>query len=465
MRTLLRGGTVVTAADTFRADVLIDGTRITALADSIDAPADRVLEVDGALLLPGLVDSHTHLAMPTMGTVTADDFDTGTAAAAAGGTTTVVDFAMQTDGSLVTGLRAWHERAAGRTHIDYGFHMAITEASPRALAEMAELVDAGVSSFKVFMAFKGSFMADDDALLRVLRRTRETGGLVQVHAENGDAIELNIADAREAAHTTPRYHAETRPPSTEQEATSRAVYLARWAARPVFFVHVSCGGAVGEIAAARAAGFPIYGETCTHYLLLTQDELYREGFEAAKYVCSPPLRTETDQDALWSALRTRTLQVTTTDHCPFNFCGQKELGRDDFSKIPNGLPTIEHRLTLLHQHGVRTGRLAWPELVDLTSTTPARLFGLERKGRIAPGFDADIVVFDPQAHLTISAGSHHMAVDYTPFEGWECQGAPALVLSRGEVVYRDGELVSAPGRGQFVRRTTGPFGPGAITAL
>ncbi|MFG1955786.1 dihydropyrimidinase [Micromonospora sp. NPDC048830] len=465
MRTLLRGGTVVSAADQFRADVLIEGSRITQLGESLDVTADQVLDVAGCLLLPGLVDSHTHLAMPTMGTVTADDFNTGTAAAAAGGTTTVVDFALQTEGSLLAGLEAWRERAAGQSHIDYGFHLAVTEASPEAISEMQAVVDQGVTSFKVFMAFKGSFMADDEQLLRVLRRTRETGGLVQVHAENGDAIEVNIAEALGRGEIAPQFHAKTRPDSTEQEATARAIHLARWAKRPVFFVHVSSAAAVSEIQMARAAGSPVYGETCVHYLTLTEDELARPGFDGAKYVCSPPLRTLSDQAVLWSALRQQSLQICTTDHCPFNFCGQKELGKDDFSKIPNGLPGIEHRLTLLHEYGVRAGRLTMPELVGITSTAPARMFGLDRKGRLAPGYDADIVVFDPESHMTITARGHHMAVDYTPYEGWECRGAPVTVFSRGEVVFRDGDLVSTPGRGQYIRRTPGPFGPGEVDSL
>ncbi len=465
MRTVLRGGTVISAAGEARADVLIEDGQVAALQQDLHATADRDVDVSGCLLLPGLVDSHTHLAMPTMGTVTADDFDTGTAAAAAGGTTSIVDFAMQTDGSLRHGLAAWQERAHGKAHIDYGFHLAVTDASPAAVEEMQAVVDEGVTSFKVFMAFKGSFMADDEQLLRVLRRTRQTGGLVQVHAENGDAIEVNIADALDRGDTGPHAHAATRPASTEQEATARAVHLAHWAKRPLFVVHVSSAEAVSEIQSARDKGRPVFGETCVHYLTLTEKELARPGFDGAKYVCSPPLRTRADQDVLWSALRQHSLQICTTDHCPFNFSGQKQLGRGDFSKIPNGLPTIEHRLVLLHEHGVRAGRLTMSELVAVTSTAPARMFGLDRKGSIAPGYDADIVVFDPEADFTITAKHQHMAVDYTPFEGWKCQGAPTLVLSRGDVVFESGQVTSSPGRGQYLRRSFGPFGPGEMTSL
>ncbi|QIZ38636.1 dihydropyrimidinase [Saccharopolyspora sp. ASAGF58] len=465
MRTLLRGGTVVTATDQLRADVLVEDRRILALQQDLEATADQEFDVSGTLVLPGLVDSHTHLAMPTMGTVTADDFASGTEAAAAGGTTTIIDFALQTDGSLRRGLAAWEERADGMAHIDYGFHLAITEATPDAIAEMADVVADGVTSFKIFMAFKGSFMADDEQLLRVLRRTRETGGLVQVHAENGDAIEVNITEALARGETSPFAHATTRPTSTEQEATARAVHLARWAKRPIFVVHVSSADAAREIQAARDEGVPVYGETCTHYLTLTEDELARPGFEGAKYVCSPPLRSHADHEVLWSALRQRALQICTTDHCPFTFCGQKQLGEDDFSKIPNGLPTIEHRLPLLFQHGVRAGRLSVSDLVAVASTNPARMFGLERKGAIAPGFDADIVVLDPEKSLTINAQAQHMAVDYTPFEGWECRGAAALVFSRGELIFDGTEVLSQPGRGEYVPRSFGDFGPGEITRL
>jgi dihydropyrimidinase len=465
MRRLLRGGTVVTACESFRADVLTDGEQIASIGRDLAADADAVVDVGGCLLLPGLIDSHTHLAMPTMGTVTADDFDTGTAAAAAGGTTSIVDFALQTNGSLCEGLSVWQQKASGKAYIDYGFHLAVTDASPRAIEEMQDLVDAGVTSFKVFMAFKGSLMADDEQLLRVLRRTAATGGLVQVHAENGDAIEVNVEEALAAGHTEPRYHAATRPPGVEAEATARAIRLAEWAQRPVFFVHVSCADAVHQIQQARDRGQSVFAETCVHYLMLTEDELARPGFDGAKYVCSPPLRSPADQDVLWSALRQRALQICTTDHCPFNFCGQKHLGQHDFSKIPNGLPSIEYRLPLLYDRGVRAGHITENDLVALTATTPAEIFGMPGKGRLKPGADADIVVFDPARHITLSARTHHMAVDYSPFESWECQGAPAIVYSRGEEVCRDGAVLNSPGRGRFLRRTLGRFPPGPMPYL
>jgi dihydropyrimidinase len=308
-------------------------------------------------------------------------------------------------------------------------------------------------------------MVDDAQLLAVLRRTRETGGLVQVHAESGAVIAANIAAELAQGHTSPRYHAVARPPSTEAEATSRAIHLANWANRPIYFVHVSCAEALSEIEQARAAGAPVFGETCVHYLLLTRDELARPGGDGAKYLCSPPLRTESDQRALWSALRRRALQNCTTDHCPYGFQSHKHSGLEDFSKIANGLPTIEHRLSLLYEHGVRTGRLTLPELVNIAATSPARMFGLANKGQIAPGYDADITIFDPDATIEISQGSQHMAVDYTPYEGWTCRGRAAVVLSRGEVVYRSDEILGEPGRGRYLHRDVGPFPPGAAPAF
>ena len=453
MRTLIRGGRVVTAAEEYDGDVLVEDETVLATGAGLDALADDVIDATGCLVLPGLVDNHTHLSMPFGGTMSCDDYDTGTAAAVAGGTTCIVDFAIQTDGSLLKGLETWQERADGAAHIDYGFHLAVTDASTAALGEMEQAVAEGVTTFKCFMAYKGQLMVSDEALLGVLRQTGRTGGLVLVHCENGDAIEVYQREALAAGHVEPRYHATTRPPAVEGEATGRALRLAEWAGRPIFVVHVTCEEAVREIQAGRDRGLPVFGETCIQYLFLTVDELARPGFEGAKYVCSPPLREERHQEILYAALRQGALQGVSTDHCPFNYEGQKDLGRDDFTKIPNGLPAIEFRLSLLYDRAVRAGRLSLPELVRLTSTEPARIFGLApRKGTIAPGADADIVIFDPERELTISAQTHTMNIDYDPFEGWEVRGAPRTVLSRGEIVVADGDVVSRPGRGRYVRR-------------
>lgn len=458
MRTLVRGGRVVGSDGEFSGDVLIEGQTIAQVGTAIEASVDRVVDASGCVVMPGLIDNHTHLSMPTSGTVTCDDFETGTAAAVAGGTTCIVDFAMQTDGSLLKGLEAWHAKAEGRAHIDYGFHLAVTDANERAIAEMQDAVDAGVSTFKVFMAFKGAFMVDDDQMLRVLRRTGETGGMLLVHAENGDAIDVLQRDALAAGNVAPRYHALTRPADTEAEATSRAIRLARWAERPLFVVHVSCAEAVGEVQRARDRGEPIFAETCVQYLLLTDEELSRPGYDGAAFICSPPLRRRADQGVLWAALGSGGLQGCSSDHCPFTL-EQKRLGIDDFTKTPNGMPTIEHRLSLMYEHGVRTGRLSLPDLVEVTSTGPARIFGLESKGRIAPGMDADLVIFDPERELHIAAATHYMASDYDPFEGWRCRGAVRTVLARGETVVEDGKVVSTPGRGRYVPRTAFPPGP------
>lgn len=452
MRTLVQGGEIVTAGGVRRADVLIEDERIAQIGVGLDATGAAVVDAAGCLVLPGLVDNHTHMAMPTSGTVTCDDFESGTAAALAGGTTTIVDFALQTEGSLLRGLERWREKAAGRAHCDYGFHLAVSDANAQAVAEMDRAVQEGVTSFKVFMAFKGAFMVDDEQMLRVLRRTGDTGGMLLVHAENGDAIELYQQEALAAGDTAPRFHGTTRPPEAETEATSRAIRLAAWARRPLFVVHVSCEGAVREVQAARDRGEPVHAETCIQYLTLTGEEMARPGFDGAQFVCSPPLRTERDQEVLFGALRQGALEIVSTDHCPFTL-EQKAMGKGDFTKMPNGLPVIEHRLSLLYDRGVRAGRLTLPELVAITATNPAKRFGLApRKGEIAPGADADLVVFDPERELTISARTHHSASDYDCYEGWTVRGAPRTVLSRGEVVVNDGEVVSTPGRGQYLKR-------------
>jgi dihydropyrimidinase len=452
MSRLIRGGRVVTATDAFDADVLIDGESIVAIGTGLSA--DEEIDASGCLVMPGLVDNHTHLSMPFGGTWSCDDYDTGTAAAAAGGTTSIVDFCIQyVGGTLKDALDEWHGRADGAAHIDYGFHMAITDASEAAIAEMGQCVQDGVTSFKVFMAYKGALMVDDEQFLAVLEETGKTGGLVMVHCENGDAVVRYQKEAMAAGNTSPKYHAATRPPAVEGEATSRAIRLAEWAGRPLFVVHVTCEESVNEIRAARDRGLPIFGETCIQYLYLTVDDLDRPGFEGAKYVCSPPLREEKNQAVLYQALRQGALQGISTDHCPFNYSDQKELGLDDFTKIPNGLPAIEHRLTLLYDRSVRQGHMSVVDLVRHGSWGPARIFGLDSKGALAPGFDADVVVFDPEVKHTISASTHVMNVDYDPFEGWEVQGKPRFVLSRGDTVYADGKVVSEPGHGRFVKRS------------
>ncbi len=452
MRRLIRGGRVVTATDAFDADVLIDGESVVAVGTGFDA--DDVIDASGCLVMPGLVDNHTHLSMPFGGTWSCEDYNTGTASAAAGGTTAIVDFIIQyVGGSLKDAREEWQGRANGAAHIDYGFHMAITDARPEVVAEMDECVAEGITSFKVFMAYKGALMVDDEQFIAVLEQTGKSGGLVMVHCENGDAVVRYQKEAIQEGNTDPKFHAWSRPPEVEGEATGRAIRLAEWTKRPLFVVHVTCEDSVVEIQRARDRGLPIYGETCLQYLMLTVDELARPGFEGAKYVCSPPLRETRHQEVLYKALRQGALQGISTDHCPFNYKEQKELGLGDFTKIPNGLPAIEHRLTLLYDRSVRNGHMSVVDLVRHCSWGPARIFGLDSKGAIAPGFDADIVVFDPEVKHTISAETHQMDVDYDPFEGWEVTGKPRFVLSRGDTVYEDGKIVSEPGRGRFVRRS------------
>jgi dihydropyrimidinase len=453
MTTLVRNGTVVSATDAYLADVLVDGERIALVGHDDSVHSDEEIDASGCYVLPGLIDNHTHLSMPFGGTVTCDDFDTGTRAAAAGGTTCIVDFAMQTDDSLLKGLERWQGNAAGAAHIDYSFHLAVTNATPAAIAEIPRAVEEGVSTFKLFMAYKGALMVDDDQMLRVFTAMHETGALPLVHAENGDAVYYLQERAVAAGDVTPRFHATTRPPSVEAEATARAIRLAGWAGTPVFVVHVTCREALQEIQRARDLGLPVFGETCIQYLTLTVEDLARPGFEGAKFVCSPPLRLREHHNVLWGALRHQALQLCSTDHCPFNFVGQKDLGRDDFRLIPNGVPTIETRLALLHNDGVRTGKITLPDLVRITATAPAQIFGLaSRKGSIVPGHDADLVVFDPELELRMSADTHHSAVDYNPYEGRVVRGAPRLVMARGDVVFRDGEIVSSPGRGRYIPR-------------
>ncbi len=457
MRTLLRHGTIVNAGGRRRADILVEGERIAAIGVGLPDSADRVIDVTDRLLLPGGVDVHTHLDMPFGDTRTADDFASGTVAAACGGTTTVVDYATQAKGgSLREAVDQWMRRAAGQAVIDVGFHVCIADLRSDVEAEMASLVGAGVTSFKLFMAYPGRLMLNDDEIFRVLRRAADVGGLVCLHAEDGPVIEALVREALAAGHTAPVYHARTRPPALEAEAVLRGIALAERARASLYIVHLSSALALEHVVAARRRGLKILAETCPQYLLLTDAAYDAEPPEAAKFVMSPPLRTPGDQDALWAGLERGDIQVVATDHCPFT-TADKARGLDDFSQIPNGAPGIEHRMALLYDAGVAGGRISLERFVDVTAATPARIFGLSpRKGAIAEGADADIVAFDPAGTTVVSAATHHMRVDYNPYEGRVLSGAIDVVLARGEVIVSGGRFTGSPGRGQFLKRAPFP---------
>ncbi|MBO8185327.1 dihydropyrimidinase [Streptomyces spirodelae] len=456
--TLIKGGLVITAAEEMPADVLIEDGRIAAIAAQNSAlaasfSADRTLDATGRYVVPGGVDAHTHMDFPFGGTFSSDDFETGTRAAAWGGTTTIVDFAVQTKGhALREGLDQWHAKADGRCAVDYAFHMILSDVNEGTLKEMDALVEEGVTSFKMFMAYPGVFYSDDGQILRAMQRTAANGGLTMMHAENGIAIDVLVEQALAAGRTDPRHHGEVRKALLEAEATHRAIQLARVAGSPLYVVHVSASEAVEQLAAARGMDLPVFGETCPQYLYLSTDNLAEPDFGGAKYVCSTPLRPREHQAALWRALRTDDLQVVSTDHCPFCFTGQKELGRGDFSKIPNGMPGVEHRMDLLHQ-AVVEGNLTRRRWIDLACASPARMFGLyPKKGTLAPGADADIVIYDPHAQQTLSAETHHMNVDYSAYEGKRVTGRVETVLSRGEPVVERGDYTGRAGHGSYVPR-------------
>jgi dihydropyrimidinase len=454
---VIKNGTVVTATDTCVADVGVSGHKVSAIGAQLPIEnAGKVVDAAGCLVIPGGIDVHTHLDMPFGGTMSADDFETGTIAAAFGGTTTLIDFAIQYKGqSLREAFDTWMKKAHDKAATDYSFHCIITDLGSAQLEEMGQLIREGVTSFKLFMAYPGVFMLDDASIFRAMSQAAKHAGLICMHAENGGAIDVIVQRALAEGKRAPKYHALTRPVTAEAEATSRAIALAEMAGAPVYIVHLSCNEALEKVREARDRGLPAYAETCPQYLYLSLENFDVPGFEGAKYVFTPPLREKWHQEKLWQGLAQDTLQVVSTDHCPFCFKEQKELGRDDFTKIPNGGPGIEHRLSLIYTGGVHGKRFSANRFVELVSTAPAKLFGLyPRKGTIAVGSDADLVIFDPNREEIISAKTHHMRVDYSMFEGIHTMGAPKTVFSRGKAVIDAGKFVGRPGAGQFIRRQT-----------
>ncbi len=460
--TLITGGTVVTASDTFKADVLIGGEKIVSVGRELRAAGAKRIDATGKYVIPGGIDVHTHMELPFGGTMASDDFETGTRAAAFGGTTTIVDFAVQGMGeSLAKARDVWMKKAQGKAVVDYGLHMIIRDVSDKVLREMDTMVREGISSFKLFMAYPGVFMVDDASIFKALVRTGENGGLICMHAENGGVIDVLVKKALAAKKTTPKWHALTRPPEAEGEATGRAFRLAEMAGGvPLYIVHLSAAQALEQVRLFRDRGLPAYAETCPQYLFLSVDDYDEPGFGGAKYVMSPPLREKWHQEELWKGLARNDLQVVSTDHCPFcmkeGFAGlpkQKELGLRDFSKIPNGAPGVETRLALLFDGGVVGKRITLNRWVELVATTPAKLMGLfPRKGTIAPGSDADLVLWDPKATQTLRAKTLHMRVDYNPDEGRRVKGKSAVVISRGEVIVEGDTFLGRKGRGKFIKR-------------
>ncbi len=453
MSTLIKNGRIITAEQDYTADVLIENEKISVIGSNLQMQADTLIDASGKYVIPGGIDAHTHMDMPFGGTTSSDDFETGTRAAAFGGTTSIIDFAIQTKGGKVReALDIWWKKGEKAT-IDYSLHMIVTDLPEAHLEDMNEMVREGLTSFKLFMAYPGVLLVDDATIYRAMKKTGENGALVCMHAENGGVIDLIVQKAIAEGKAAPIYHALTRPTTAEAEAVNRSIALAQMAGAPVYIVHLSSADALEKVSEARDKGIPVFAETCPQYLLLSIEDMDRPDFEGAKYVFTPPLREKWHQDKLWAGLKKNTLQVVSTDHCPFCFKEQKEMGRESFAKIPNGGPGVENRMQLLFHHGVNQGRISVNRWVEITSTTPAKMFGLyPRKGSISVGSDADIVIWDPNKEHTISAHTHHMRVDYSMFEGFKVKGNAEIVFSRGEVVVDKGNWLGRAGRGKFVKR-------------
>jgi len=453
MRTLIKSGRVVTAVDDYSADVLIEDEIISIIGRKLDVETDRVIDAAGKLVIPGGIDPHTHMELPFGGTQSSDDFLTGTRAAAFGGTTTIIDFAVQNKGETLTqGVDNWHAKADGKCAIDYGFHLITTVFEDGDEAEMYRVMDSGVTSFKLFMAYPGVFLADDATIFRAMSAAGTRGGLICMHAENGIVINEIIKRFLKNGRTAPKYHALTRPTIAEAEGVHRAIAIAEMAESPVYIVHLSCADALNKIREARDRGIPAFAETCPQYLFHSIED-YGDDFEGAKYVMTPPLREKHNHAELWKGLKMDDLQVISTDHCPFCMKEQKELGRGDFSKIPNGAPGVENRMSLIYNGGVVQNRISLNRFVELTSTAAAKMFGIfPKKGTIAVGSDADIVIFDPEKEHTFGVDTEHMNVDYSSYEGWAVQGKVDAVLSRGRVIIENGEHTGKSGDGQFLKR-------------
>lgn len=461
----IRGGRIVTASEDFAGELLIGNGKVLAVGKNLEdigvvgkgagamGPVE-IVEADGLIVMPGGIDAHTHLDLPFMGTSSSDDFETGTIAALAGGTTSIVDFAIQTQGrGLQEALNQWHARAEGKAVIDYGFHMAVTDLNDSTLAELPSMVDQGITSFKTFMAYKGALMVDDGQLFRLMCRVKELGGLVTAHCENSDLIETLKAKFLSEGKTAPVFHELAHTAIGEGEATNRFISLSRVADHPCYVVHLTCDEALHHVKEARTRHrHPVFAETCPQYLLFDRSVYEKPGFEGAKWVMSPPIRTQADQEALWAGIRDGLIQTLATDHCPFHFVGQKEMGKDSFAKIPNGAPGIENRMNLLYTYGVRENRISWNRFVQVLSSNPARIFGMQDKGSLAPGADADVVLFDPNRDNTISVKSSRHRCDYSLFEGFKTLGEPVSVLVRGEWGLKDRKIVIEKGFGRFLRR-------------